>query len=239
MPPPASSRTISIVPSSTTYTESLGSPWRNSSSPAASVRCLRLVLLESGLGRQGDHPVGQRQQALVVGGDHQQPAGRGQLSRAARARPRPGCSRGGPSARRPGSAAGRWPAPGRSPPAAAGRPTAPTACGAPGRRGRPGRAARRRAAGRPRPSTPAPHSGTATLSSAERLGTRLNAWNTTPTSRRRYCEQPAGVEAGDVGALYPDRARRRPQDARPAPTAASSCRSRWRRAAARAGLRAR
>ena len=136
--------------------------------------------------RELDDLVGEREEPLVVGRDHddttRSPRGRG----AAAARRRPGCSRGARSARRRGPAADRGPAPARWRRAVAARRT-----------GRPGGGCIRSpesdlfeqlvgtrrgvALGHLRPTAAA----TCTFSRAVRLGIRLNAWNTMPTVLRR------------------------------------------------------
>src|SRR5208283_3157188 len=61
--------------------------------------------------------------------------------------------------------------------------------------------------------TPAARSGTRTFSSAVRPGTRLNAWNTMPTLRRRYCviARPlSAVTSTSPTVIWPEAGVRRP-----------------------------
>ena len=169
-------------------------------------------------------------------GDDDEPTGVGPACGTTAPRLRPGGSRGERSVRRRARPPDRGRA-ARSRPVAAGRPTC-----------RPGRWSRplRRSTGTSTAigtlvralaffSIPAARNGSSTFSSAARLGTRLNAWNTTPTVWRRNCvsvaprahhldiDDPTLPHVGDS------------TDAMP--TGASSCRSRSHRAAARARRR--
>ena len=117
------------------------------------------------------------------------------------------------------------PAPGRSPRAAARRPKAGPDSASCGRRAR--RRPVRRGAARRRRRAPASSSGTATFSSAVMFGIRWKDWKTMPMLRPRKAASCVLAHVVADGAPATDRPGRcRAVRGRPAPSAASTCRSR-------------